>query len=165
MEILSLAQTFNHCQNIVDTSTSYDPVLGAFFNTSFMTGCRWIELYEFDRWTNLGGGIRQLQPAKGNAPRLIPEEWLAEGFIHTLDGPANYWEVCRYSTIRRYVARFGLYKNLMCGDKEISDHVFRHYFIKDLADQGMTAEEIGDLIGELEVLNVQGYINSDLYVP
>jgi len=49
--------------------------------------------------------------------------------------------------------------------KPLDMYIFRHYRIKEMSIvQGMLAKEIARYFGEVNVDNIQGYIDSELYI-
>jgi hypothetical protein len=160
---LTNSQIEEHCNHIVLLSSRYYGDLLAFFQTIYYTGCRWIELYELSRWTYDGLRGYTVQCAKGSTTRYIDEANVAE-FIKTKIANGDQINPnSRYNSMSIYAERFALFPHLRCKDKEISLHIFRHNLVKKLYDLGYTPEMIGVIIGEIDVKNVNIYVNSQIY--
>ena len=163
MEALTLREINDTCTSIINNSPPDYPELRSFFTTAYTFGLRWIEIFELHRWSFANESTITVKTAKRGNPRELKSRDVEQKIIDMIISEVPYWELCRYNTIRYYAQHYSPYPFASCGKKEIGVHIFRHCFVKNLADMGITPEEIQIILGERTLESVNGYIKSNIF--
>ena len=181
--------TFPQLETIVNASLaniakSY-PNFYPFFQTLYTFGLRPIELIEISRISEFGLNWFVVNTAKGSNNRQLDRNYCNKDFTQrVINGDTFY-----YPELLSVPKGFGIrimnkepyvliYENLLPDIKismtevvrinqvkPLDMYIFRHYRIKEMSIvQGMLAKEIARYFGEVNVDNIQGYIDSKLYI-
>lgn len=131
--------------------------------TLYNTGCRYIECYEKNRWVDLGNDFYSVQSAKGGNLRLINKAVLPVMFQRSLSDSQNLFDCFRKTNMEREIKKNIGIRNITIGDKGCSIHLFRYRYIRGLELSGMSRSEIAIDVGEVDITNINGYCDNDIY--
>ena len=132
------------------------------FRVQHATGCRFSELRDITRWQIVDSNTFTLQPEKGNYLRTLPSSLLPTTFLNMVSSQSTYFNGLTLSTGSYYFRRNFFGKRIWHMDKEITTHLFRHFICKLKYSQGATRQEIKQFLGEIDIANSNGYIDSQL---
>ncbi len=104
-----------------------------------------------------------IQTSKKNNERIIRVQ--DSQVVFMLENMQNKCEnyLNKYKTLQREIKQLNPIRNLMCGKKNISAHVFRHNYIRNLYENGMSFEEINEHLGYTTQKAEYTYLNSIIY--
>lgn len=138
--------------------TRYPPFTIDWFTVLNNTGCRWIEVYEMTRWSNIGSDRFTVDTAKNSNNRTFLNTDLTFNFITWIDAriPFNYY--FRYYKAQRIFNRHFYHYDLSIGNKQVSVHFWRYMYAKRLKLEGYKDDEIKDAMGEVSQANANLYI-------
>src|SRR3990167_8825353 len=161
--LLTLANLNDYLTRIQEPILGYDVRLFDFWKDLYATGCRPQELVQRNLWSEVDATYMQLQPVKGNDPRLILRSVLSDSFWFYWDLPDQLYAPF---TLRKFRYQFRRYWQLgitTAGNKYIELYLFRHRYIKQLSANGYTVAQIMDDTGITTESIVEGYIDSEIY--
>lgn len=127
-------------------------------------GFRWIEIFELDRWSYDDHGTYYIQTAKGGNLRSWREVDIPLFYLTCLQSEMITFPYVRYSTFNRTLRRTFVDYPIWHGDKNVTSHIFRYTRVKDLYESGQNIKQIADYLGEVDLDNIQGYIDARLIV-
>jgi integrase len=154
-----LNQDLNRFLNLVSTQSQTYWIA---FYVQYVTGCRFMELADITRWQIVDSLTFTLQPEKGNNLRTFEKSILPATFLNMIQSQSTYFNGLTLSTGSYYFKRSYFGKRIWHEDKEITTHLFRHHICKKLYDEGNTRLTIKNFLGEVNIDNSNGYIDSDL---
>ena len=163
MEPLDIKQLNETCQRIIDNCPRDYPDLAEYFTTLYTFGLRPIEATELERWSFESHDTIVVKTAKGGNSRIIKANDVIPSVKEKVLNKVKLWDLCRYNTMRMYCQRFSPYPFAVCKNKEIGMYIYRHTYIKNLSDMGIKPENIAQIIGEVDVKNIYGYIESKIF--
>jgi hypothetical protein len=99
---------------------------------------------------------------KGSNPRTIAKTDFSNFWNNNFLSDSTAFIHCRCCTMQRLFNRYYLYKNTKVDTKSIKTHLFRHNRIKQMHLHGMSDNEIALYFGEVNIANIQNYINSTI---
>lgn len=172
---LSLSEIDNLCRRAANLSHTWDyisePVdhildatLIDMFLNLYNTGLRFSELFNMSLWKRYDENTLIVTTLKGSNNRFIPESNLTPRFLSKFNSTESAYNSCRYSTATRWLQRVMFPLTPKIGTTTITTHIFRHRYFKQLERDGYSVEEIGEITGEVNPLNISGYINSSIYL-
>ena len=164
MYVFNPAEINGFCSIFLQSVSQFDLTLYELYYNLYLTGLRYTELYNIDRWKYQNNDTVICTTAKGSFPRTFTADELSFPFYSSILRNENMFFTARYSTAIRYFSRFFPEPRIRCQNKEISTHIFRHNKAKQMKVQGKTDQEIQIYLGEISLENAQGYINSELYI-
>lgn len=127
------------------------------------TGMRPNEIFGVNRFSSFNSEYYQLATSKKNLPRLFPKT-IFKPYMQELIAD-NQAPLTPYSErrLRMLWDRTDPNPEMYVLDKPIELYVMRHTYIKTLAANGYTLEEIALDMGYTSTTVVSGYINSVIY--
>lgn len=150
------------CRKVYDMALLYSPDAGILFQVLLLTGAREGEVVDRDRWSLVGDSEIILQPQKGNSPRSFQQAAFPSYFLKWLTGSGWPRQLVSGSNLRRLVAKFSLYPDLHAGGKVCSVHRYRYRYMRDLALQGYTVDEVRVAMGLSSMTVTASYLTRDL---
>ncbi len=157
-------QTLNSmCEAAYFVSKGLPPHLADLYFLQLKGGFRYIEVYEIDRWTDYDVDYYSIQTAKGGNIRYYQKISVPQFYIDCIAGSVQFYDWARYDTFCRSFRRTFIDYPIYSGSKNITTHIFRYNVCKKLFNDGWSITEISRYLGEVDDLNTDGYINTDLY--
>lgn len=134
-----------------------------FFYILNQYGFRFNELQKSSEFIRLDDNIIKIPLSKGQDFRLITDsQHNIDNFLTSL----VYYDFFRFinnSTASELLQRFLQKKLYLHSGKSLTTHYFRHKLCKNMHTQGNTIQQISQYIGEKNINNVAGYVNSVIY--
>lgn len=154
--------TESYCYEIVQNSKQRKQFSAAFFELLYVTGLRYNDVLLISSSSVVGDDI-VLYPSKFNAKRTIPLLSVPSDFRYHLTYQQLPFYNIPYSTIVRdfRLARPCTARNTE--SKEMLLHIFRHNYMKKLFMQGLSNQEIANVMGEKHVSSANCYIYSSIF--
>ena len=154
------------CLNFIQAIGLYSPSFKLFYEVVHATGCRFEELTDISRFQMDGEERIIFQPGKGNNERILYVADLPEKFVTMVETQESYFDRVDYDTNRRYFrAHYPRPVYLNSGGflgKRVGIYIFRYRMFKQLYADGVSPGDIGIIMGEVDLKNVNGYIDADL---
>ena len=174
MAILTNVQIDNLCKRAAglphtwgylnpDVSVILDPFLIDIFLNLYNTGLRFHEIQTSTNWAHYSETQLICTTLKGSNPRIFANRLLSDYFIQSITSESAPYQMCRYSTANRMLAKALFPFNTNFNNAGIGTHIFRHNLLKSLSDGGASVAEIAAELGEVSFTNITNYINSDIY--
>ena len=139
----------------------YDIYSFILFDSLYKTGLRINELIDYSRITQIDTNTVLITTQKFSNPRAINTSLLNPTYYKAFQDNTLKLFVRSYSYYNSaFITRCRYFKDLKIGGKLVTTHLFRHNYIKKLALNGFTAQQISAIIGERVDKNTQGYIDS-----
>ena len=152
---ITLARLIPILQNYGDPYTTY-------FELLYLYGLRPGEVRACKDWDfEEVSGIKVYLLKKQDFRILHMEEQEKEEIYNSLDN-FEFLKFVNQGTANNIQDRYLNVKFRLSTGKNLGNYTYRHNYIKKLYDAGMSAADIAELIGEQSVLNIYGYINSDI---
>lgn len=162
MEVYTFEALQSNLQGFISLQNILTDVYRIAFRAQYATGCRFTELAEPNRWTFLAPNSITLQPLKSGNLRTFNALTLPADFVQLVRNSSLYLSNLNLSTGSYYFRKFYPQKKVYHLDKVITTHLFRHHYAKSLFAEGKTRTEIQILMGEVDIKNSNGYIDSVL---
>ena len=153
----------NHCVHLLNNSVNYYLYINPFITTMYNTGLRIGEVIELERWSLFDSDNFSVFLEKNNGNRIIRKEILPTAFVDLL---SNDIAVKRYFSIRQlryFIQHNGLFFHTTRGNKDISSHIFRYRFIRELFINGYTYAEIKAITHQSSTKVVENYNRAPIY--
>jgi len=161
--VLTNLQIDQTCLSILERTEKFDLYSYMVFETLYNTGLRISELLEYSRIQLVDANTALVRTQKFSNPRII----------HISSINLTYFENYVNNNLQNFIRSYSYYSskiiafnneygNLFVEGKQITTHIFRHNFVKKLADSGLTVSEISTIIGERAEKNTLGYIHSKI---
>lgn len=134
-----------------------------FFKDLEFTGLRFCELQDFSRWSP---GVYETvicDTAKDSNNREFRSDEFFSDFYSRVWAADNIYKRINNSTASYYFHSFHPMQRIYVEDKYLTNHLFRHHKAKYMKYRGYSDEEIRAYFGEVSILNIQGYIYSDIW--
>ena len=175
MKILTNADIDNLCRRAAGLphEWAYSPqpifeildlqMIDLFYNL-YNTGLRYTEMTSKNRWEMIDPVTYRVTTLKHSNPRIIAAADLSQQFINSQKLPGKLYPSCLYSTTAIWLQRAFHPLAPRIKNKKVTTHIFRHNFIKRLAQEGKEIEEIQTITGEVDGKNVETYIRSIIYL-
>lgn len=160
MPVLTFVELKASLQAVQEPVPNYQAYIFNAFTTLFETGCRPNEIFDINRWTVQSNDIIRLQPSKKNLPRYFPIAQLPLEFVHQIETGEQLYYPYSIRRLRYHFNQFYMPAGTFVQGKDIELYLFRHYYIKELDNQGFNADEIAQKMGYTTTTVVSGYINS-----
>ena len=138
-------------------------MIDLFYNL-YNTGLRFTEMTSKSRWEYVDPETYRVTTLKHSNPRRIAAADLSTQFKNSQKLPGKLYPTCLYSTTSLWLQRAFHPLAPRIKNKKVTTHIFRHNFIKRLAQEGIPVEEIKTITGEVDSKNVETYINSIIYL-
>lgn len=151
-------------QELILQVSSYSTFHAQFMEMSYLHGFRFEELTIKNNFWLKDENTVGFQPGKGNNERYFKTKDLPEYFLTMLSNDSFWFYRIDYHTITRYFHNSYPKLKVTVGEheKSIAYYLFRHYRIKQLSADGYSNYEIALEFGEIDVKNIEGYVNSVL---
>ena len=134
-----------------------------FFWLSYQWGTRPNELRACEAWDYSQPTGIIIPLSKGQSTRTLdPTYYQPESYFNSLS-QYEFFKYVNSSTANLLFAKYLGYKVYLGTGKSLGTYIFRHARIKALAASGQTPQEIAAYFGEINVNNINGYINSQLF--
>jgi integrase len=133
-----------------------------FYENLINNGFRLSELLDYNRFQVLQDNIITFQPLKRNNLRLFTYNDLTPLFYNSI---VNRYPLYHSFSVHQTYTIFQRYfpiQNIHHRTKPLSNHVFRHYYAKQLLLSGLTEEQIQSKMGEKNLISSNGYVYSKL---
>ena len=135
-----------------------DPYFFPIFRIMQLTGCRLSESLEKKLWNIKNNNTITLQTAKNNSKRIFYNNNCnnLDELVTLINNHYNlYFEESNGLKIaQNYIGRHNLYH----ANKKITTSLFRHLYIKDLKEKGLSDFDIQEEMGHKELASTQNYI-------
>lgn len=159
--------TFSKMQSDIYTfisriRTSSDPYYDIFY-LLVTYGFRFNEIKNIQNWNFSDPDILKIKLSKGQGIREISvnhDKYLL--YLNIYNSSVKFSFV-NQTTACNIMDRLYPTQIYLDSGKNLKTHLFRHFYIKLLSNAGNTPAEIGNIIGEININNVNGYINSVIY--
>lgn len=132
------------------------------FKIMYHTGCRFSELRSISRFSFTALNQIQLTPLKNSNNRIFSTENIPTEFLNFITTQNNYFQMLNLSTASYYFKVYFAHKAVYHNTKLLTTHLFRHHFAKSLKNQGLSDQEIQQVLGEKDIRNSNNYIYSAL---
>ena len=136
-----------------------------FFLNQYNFGLRFNEVTNAKNWIRLTDSTVQVPLSKGQSTRILtydPYYWDVLFYhIETL----GYFNFANQTTASQLFLRHFPRRLFLNSGKALTTHFFRHYYVKNKSNMGWTPTQIASDIGEVNVNNINGYINSIIMYP
>ena len=134
----------------------------AYFDLLFKHGFRAEELRTLHKWEIVEGQSVIAKTSKNGNNRVIAFSEVPERVIHSIMADKNMVIRGSYDTYRRIIDSSTTLSKLYIGDKKVCLHVFRHYRIKKMYNNGLSIKAIQAVMGIKTPGIVTGYIGSSI---
>lgn len=163
MTVLTYSEIDETCQRIRDRIILQYPRYSPHVNLMYLYGCRINEVFDYRITFNAISGNVEIQPQKGNNVRVLPMlqanvPALIEELNITQD---NFWLNKR--NLQRIIEEVHPIRSLMCGEKKIGAHLFRHNWIRRQVADGKQYAEIDNLLGYTSQSVRNTYLAAKIY--
>jgi site-specific recombinase XerD len=135
------------------------------FELLIVTGLRFTEARESERASKNENGEYIWITLKGNNNRTLPAEVLPREFINEHDKNPYFLNSISQSTANNFFLRNFPKPLIYHQNKSLKSHIFRHYNMKKMYDQGLGINEISAYFGEIDDKNTENYVFSNLLIP
>jgi len=150
--------------SIVQRAQSVDLYSFILFETLYNTGLRINELIDYSRLSLIDVNTILVTTQKFSNPRPINTSYFNSVYLSNFLSNNLIRFIRSYSFYSTKFIEFNYeFSNLFVLSKAVTTHLFRHNYVKKLADSGFTVSEISALIGERSNTNTQRYIDSVIY--
>ena len=139
------------------------PATKPLFQLLYDKGFRSIEVNDLQRFTIVSETELRFKPAKNNHYRTFLIEEFPADFIEAIRNKSPKYLSISCNTMRYTFNNLYKYRKVFSGDKEISLHLFRYNFCRKLYDSGVSCEQIGARLGEIDLSNLDSYLFADIY--
>lgn len=150
-------------KKFIEKMEKFDFVMFPTFKILYSHGFRIREVLEAKRWKLNENGIFRIETEKGSLPRFINFNEIEKRYRNELDY-ANYNDrLLNYSQVKRRFESYFSAQFFTENNRKLITHLFRHNFVKQKYNQGLSVEEISKIIGEINSENTRGYVTSKIY--
>jgi len=174
MRIYSLDELLLQQSSALARFKKFDERAHALFLTMSLTGLRFEDTYNGERWQPLYSHelpvpsderpvAYSVVTAKHSNPRVILASDVSPRHAALLRANPDNPFGLSYATYLRYFHMQWLPTGLHVGDKPVETHIFRHIKAKALSASGLSHEEVRMYLGERTLSSAVGYINSVIY--
>ncbi len=163
MKIIELQQLNHDCKKLLEICQDVCPFLHSIFNTQYLTGARFSDVYYLHKWYLKNESTLVLKPCKNNDIRIFNTDEVDYLLYKQVKDDFNVYNLTSYSTALHWFTRMYPTPNIMVKSKPIKTHVFRHLKAKTLKKQGATDIEIQKYLGEKNLYSAKTYIYSNIY--
>lgn len=163
--ILDLNQLTALCLTVRDRAVQYRAQTGDLFALLYATGCRESECLRRDLWRQVASDAWQLQPLKGNDPRVIQPLFPPEGWVRWQAGSGYPFQLLSASRLRATFDSLSPFPQIRIGAKESACHLFRYRFIRQLHADGLDVPAIKARMGLRSSQVVNRYLSQSIVVP
>jgi len=131
-----------------------------FYNWLSWLGIRYNELKNCEHWTYVVDTSITIPLSKGQGSRVITsnEDNVYGIWDNILQN--NYFFYVNTTTANELVRKRMTHRTKLSTGKYLGTYIFRHAYIKNKYADGMTPQQIAALMGEVNINNITGYINS-----
>ena len=133
------------------------------FQLLYNKGFRSIEVNDLQRFTIVSETELRFKPAKNNNYRSFLISDFPSDFIAAIRNNSPKFISISCNTMRYTFNNLYKYRKVFSGDKAISLHLFRYNFCRKLYDSGVSCEQIGARLGEIDLSNLDSYLFADIY--
>lgn len=165
MKVFTLQELQIIAVTILDNFRDFDPYMYAYFNTMFLTGARFGDVYDYSRWSVVDSERISLMPQKGNNLRTFFNIDIDAYLLNSIQNNYDFSNMISYSNSLIWFKRFSPEPNLMVKNKPVLTHLFRHIKAKELSANGYTDGQIKTYFGQSKIASTQAYIYSQVYTP
>ncbi|MRM97267.1 hypothetical protein D1Z97_04870 [Riemerella anatipestifer] len=161
--ILDNSQIDNVCIELRDRIANKYPQYRPYVKFMYEYGCRINELFDFRIYYNPKNNKVEIIPQKKNNTRILelvnPEvlKWIEE---INLTQPLFH---LNKRNLQRIIEKEMPINGLMCGNKKIGAHIFRHNYIKKMEAQGLSIMEMDIKMGYTTQSVANTYAVSEIY--
>ena len=141
----------------------YYPATKPLFQLLYNKGFRSIEVNDLQRFTIVNENQIRFKPAKNNNYRSFLISDFPSDFIAAIRNHSPKYISISCNTMRYTFNNLYKYRKVFSGNKEISLHLFRYNFCRKLYDSGVSCEQIGARLGEIDLSNLDSYLFTDIY--
>lgn len=128
----------------------------------YYNGLRINELANIPKWQLKNQDEYEAPTEKDGNNRIVTVHDGQDSILQSVIDQTNYVYTRDWRAYSRYVKAFFGGPYFVTQDKVLTTHLFRHTFIKTLADEGNSVAEIKELTGLKSDTVVNGYINSEI---
>lgn len=165
MRTYSLNEMRTDCSNFFSSGIPDTDPYREFLFYLYITGLRFNEMQNCRNWdySHESGIIVPL--SKGSANRILDNTLLPPAAIQSTFASFEYFYYVNNSTASNLFNKYYAHRLFLSTGKPITTYVFRHLYIKNLASEGKTAQQIATIMGEVNANNIAGYIDSVFETP
>ena len=132
-----------------------------FIHTLFITGLRPIEILQPSRWLSIDNETFTVKLAKGNKSRVISKSLLLNGISKYYKNTDEIGNILSVRYLERQYNKYIIHK-FKLNKKNLSLYIFRHHFIKQLSINGLSPEQIQNIMCHADIRNTYNYLNSNI---
>ena len=136
-----------------------------FYLNQYYFGLRFNEVKNANNWIRLTDSTVQVPLSKGQSTRILtydPEYWDVIFYYITELG---YFNFANQTTASQLFLRHYPKRLFLDTGKSLTTHFFRHFYVKLQTNNGFSPAQIATDIGEININNINGYINSIIMYP
>lgn len=131
-----------------------------FFQLLFETGVRVNEARELERWAKIDNNTYRLLPQKENTFRYFTADQIPKSLQSSIEDQVNYFAKMSIDHYRYVVNIYLKGWNWRIGKKGVSTHLFRHNYVKQNIESGVSVIDLQTEMGLLSSSTVSMYLNS-----
>lgn len=131
-----------------------------FFNYLRWLGIRFNELKNCQYWPYVEHETLTIPLSKGQGFRVLTEAIYNVDNIYNQILYDDFYSYVNTTTANQLIRRYFPKRAQLDSGKYLGTYIFRHAYIKNKFNEGMTPTEIAALMGEINISNITGYINS-----
>lgn len=163
MKIYTTDEIEAYVLDFLKVCRNFDPYFYSIFNTQYITGARFSDVYNLENWSIINDNTISLQPKKQNNLRIFDIDDMDDLLIQQVKSGYNGYELTSYSSALFWFKRIFPNPNLRVLNKPVKTHIFRHLKAKKLKEEGKTDKEIQQYLGEKKEISARAYIYSSIY--
>ena len=136
-----------------------------YFNVLMNIGCRIEEVTNCNLWNIQDPSHPELQTVKRGGIRYFDNNEIPINYINNIRAGKQRGYFYSASAIRRIYNQLVVYRDIKVKSKDISIHLFRHRYIKQLYANGETITSIARALGYVDEETAKYYVDSIIYLP
>lgn len=148
---------------VIEAAHSRSIIFAQFFQNLKNTGLRFSELKHTEKWYFDENLTLWVPTLKGGNPRSNIQNLITPWLLTHITTNSNPFLRIDNSTASYWIYSFLPVGNLYHESKVLKTHLFRHLLAKQMHQSGKTTQEIMTFFGEVDLRNMNNYINSDIY--
>jgi len=163
MQVITNQELNSSLLKFLEGLNYYYPATKTIFQLLYDKGFRSIEVNDLQRFTIVSETELRFKPAKNNHYRTFLIKEFPADFIAAIQNNSPKYLSISCNTMRYTFNNLYKYRKVFSGDKAISLYLFRYNFCRKLYDSGVSREQIGARLGEIDLSNLDSYLFADIY--
>lgn len=160
----TLMQFQAYFYNLINKIELHNPTQATFLKDIQVSGLRFQELYDLSFIISNTFTTLTFRTEKGSNNRTFNKNIFSTYYLQLINYGLPLYFTTSLSNFYTVFNRYEFPYKLFHGDKVLSAHGLRHLYAKTLFYQGLSREEIRVNMGEVNILNSNNYIDSDIFI-